>query len=120
MKAVLLILMISITAHAQASKSFCYKKAEDWMNVLHQRVLEDTGVIQGYHESMSYEVKTKRHAMDNLTETYTFTVDAQNDEGDTWAWVYKVEVEVWLKAGGTPRYCDVMKARFEGALETDF
>lgn len=112
---VLLLMGLSQLSFGQEN-GFCQTKAESWMKVMHHKVLDDMGVIQGYNESISYKLKTVRHDMDNLDEDYVFFVDAENDEGDQWTWKYSVKMSVWLNAGGTARYCDVLEANYLGAL----
>lgn len=99
---------------ASDSRGFCLSKAKEWKEVLHQKNLEDIGVIQGYSEVSSHEVKTLRPEMDHVTETYTFFVDAENDEGDTWTWLYGVTVEGWYGAQGWD--CYVVAANYGGLL----
>ena len=110
-------LFLSISSFA-GEKGFCLSKANEWQKFLHQKVLDDVGVIQGYSEDTSYKLSSIRHEMDNATETYDFFVDAENDEQDTWTWGYQVVIEAWLGADGKPWLCSVLKANYKGVLES--
>jgi hypothetical protein len=119
MRAIVILAISLLTLNTHASgEGFCSAKAKEWQQFLHQKVLEEVGVIQGYSEDTSYKLSTIRHAMDNATETYNFFVDAQNDENDTWTWGYKVVIEAWLGADGKPWLCSVLKANYKGVLES--
>jgi len=113
--ATLCLLSTSVYSETQGK---CQKQATSWKDILHTKVLDDLGVVQGYYEDTSITLATEIKDMDYRVETYKYIVDAENDEGDTWAYTYTVVVDVWLNAGGSAAYCDVMKASYDGVETT--
>ncbi len=114
----LMVLSMSPSFAAERTEGICHQKAQSWQQGMHQLLLNDIGIIQGYWEETDYHVITQIHDLDNRTETYTFSVLAGNDELESWVWKYQVTIEVWLAAGGTPSYCDVMSATYLGAFDS--
>ena len=114
---VLVAFLISFSSAFAGEDAFCMAKAKEWQALLHEKILDDIGVIQGYYEDTTHQVTTVRHDIDNLTEIVQFYVQAENDEGDTWTWGYKVVLEVWLDAGGKPWICQVLNAEYQGVVE---
>ncbi len=108
----LLILLPFIVFQAHGEANYCFDKAQSWQKTLHQKVLSDVGAIPGYHESTSYIATQNVIDMDNLHVSYLFSVTAGNSDGNIWTWNYKVDFDVWLNAGGTVRFCDVISANF--------
>lgn len=113
---VLVCVLLSLN-NSLANTEFCFEKAKEWQSLLHQKNLADIGTIQGYSEEQSHRVVSVRHEMDNATETYYFFVDAQNDEGNSWTWGYRVVVEAWLGGDGKAWLCSVLKAEYRGVLQ---
>lgn len=108
----LLFLFTFIIFQTHGETDYCFNKAQSWQQTLHQKVLADVGFIPGYHESANYTVTKDVIDMDNLHVHYLFSVTAGNSEGNVWVWNYKVDVDVWLNAGGSERFCDVFSANF--------
>ena len=122
MKLVILVtsaLLISLNGFAEGSEQgFCQDTANMFKSALEDKIMAEIGVIQGYEEVVTINYSKEVHTMDNLTETYHYVIDANNDEGDWWTSEYKVEVEAWLAGDGTAQYCDLKSLNYLGVTDS--
>jgi maltose-binding protein MalE len=112
----LLMVLTTRGTFATDNQGKCQQKANTWQQNMHKLLLEDIGPIPGVWQETHVKINTEVHDLDNLTETYRFSVFAGTSGLDSWIWEYEVTIEVWLAAGGDPKYCDVISAKYLGTF----
>lgn len=128
MKTIVLSLMLSLSASAFAetekqTNGYCENSAVEYVNLIHNKTLDDIGTIQGYEENLEVTVTQVQGTEDSYykmySEDYTVSISANNDEGDWWVTEYTVTMSAALdKETQKTVLCEIKGLEYKGVVDS--